>query len=66
MADSKKLSFIKPQILNIFCQNYLDWSLSEWDELMLEIRLLYIFTYSRVQNSIERLFWAGNQGNHPC
>ena len=20
--------------------------------------------YSRVQNSIERLFWAGNQGNH--
>ena len=21
-------------------------------------------TYSRVQNSIERLFWAGNQGNH--
>ena len=23
-----------------------------------------ISTYSRVQNSIERLFWAANQGNH--
>ena len=22
------------------------------------------FGYSRVHNSIERLFWAGNQGNH--
>ena len=27
--------------------------------------MLMVFPiYSRLQNSIERLFWAGNQGNH--
>ena len=27
IADSKKLSFPKPPILNIFCENFMDWSL---------------------------------------
>ena len=28
-----------------------------------ELQVILYWIYSRVQNSIERLFWAGNQGN---